>query len=355
MAAVSRIVVVLFNLGGPDGSASIRPFLYNFFMDKNIIRLPLPLRWLLALLISCRRAKREAGESYGMLGGASPLLANTQAQAAALEKELGADHKVFVCMRYWRPMTDEVARKVKDYAPDRIVLLPLYPQYSTTTTRSSFQSWDRAAKKAGLDVPCARICCYPLDAGFISASAKFVKIAYEAALGQISGCGLPPPRLLLSAHGLPEDVIADGDPYQWQCEESAKAIAVATGIAQLDWAICYQSRVGPKKWIGPSTIDELRRAAADKVPVIIYPHAFVSEHVETLVEIEIEYGHLAKELGIPYFARVPTAGVAPDFIRGLAAMVRNGGFAEGIFSFPAGKTCPQKFCRCAMTVPGAGW
>ena len=136
-----KTAVVLFNLGGPDSKESIKPFLFNFFMDKNIIRAPLPVRWMVANLIAIRRSKREAGESYGELGDKSPLLENSQQQAKALEEKLGADHKVFICMRYWHPMADEVAQQVKDYDPDKIILLPLYPQYSTTTTRSSLQTW----------------------------------------------------------------------------------------------------------------------------------------------------------------------------------------------------------------------
>lgn len=346
---MSKTAVVLFNLGGPDKPESIRPFLFNFFMDKNIIRAPLPVRWLVATLIANRRSRREAGDSYALLGGASPLLKNTQAQTAALEKVLGPGFKVFVCMRYWHPQAEEVARQVKGYAPDHIVLLPLYPQFSTTTTRSSFQSWDRAAKAADLTATTARVCCYPLDEGFISASAALVRGAYERAVADTQNDDRPLPRVLFSAHGLPEDVINDGDPYQWQCEQSARAIAARTGIAGLDWVICYQSRVGPKKWIGPSTGDALRAAAADKVPVIIYPHAFVSEHVETLVEIEIEYRHMAEEWGVPYFMRVPTVGTQPAFIEGLAALVRKNISAAGIVSETGKRLCPQEWRRCCMS------
>jgi len=338
---VSKVAVVLFNLGGPDKAESIRPFLFNFFMDKNIIRAPQPLRWAIATLISRRRSKREAGKNYAALGGRSPLLENTQAQARALQAELGDNYKVFVCMRYWHPMADAVAKQVRDFAPERIVLLPLYPQYSTTTTRSSFQSWDKAAHAAGLNVPTARICCYPLHDGFINASAALVKGARAQAPEKA--------RVLFSAHGLPEDVITDGDPYQWQCEQSARAIAVKAGLADSEWVICYQSRVGPKKWLGPSTEEEVRRAGADGVPVIIYPHAFVSEHVETLVEIEEEYRQLAKDCGAPYFARVPTTGIEKKFIAGLAALVRER--AGDSLTCGAGGTrlCPPGWRRCAMT------
>lgn len=338
---MSRTAVVLFNLGGPDSREAIRPFLYNFFRDKNIIRLPYPLRIIFAAIISRRRAGREAGENYDRLGGKSPLLENTRAQARALAQELGENFKVFVCMRYWHPMADEVAQAVKAYAPDQLVLLPLYPQFSTTTTRSAWESWDKAARACGLEISSRQICCYPLGEGYISASAMRIRGVYDEMISQGHR-----PRVLFSAHGLPEDIIRDGDPYQWQCEQSAAAIAVATGIRELDWRICYQSRVGPKKWIAPSTEEALREAAANKVAVIIYPHAFVSEHVETLVEIEIEYRALAGALGVPAFARVPTVGTAPAFIGELAAMVHTAPAASA--ACPAGckRLCPASFRRC---------
>jgi ferrochelatase len=345
-----RVAVVLFNLGGPDKPESIKPFLFNFFMDKNIIRLPLPLRFFIAKLISVRRSKNEAGSSYGMLGGGSPLLENTQAQADALQAMLfnrdDCDYSVFVCMRYWHPMASDVVRKVKAWHPDRIVLLPLYPQYSTTTTRSSLQNWNQQAAKAGLDVPTALVCCYPESRGFISASAANIRAVYDEMRAQYPD--LKAPRLLLSAHGLPEDVIFDGDPYQAQCEQSARAIARSVDIEGLDWVVCYQSRVGPKKWIGPSTSEEIARAGADNVPVIVYPHAFVSEHVETLAEIEIEYRHEATEAGVPAFARVPTVSENESFIADLAQMAVQHAKQSGIFPAGGVRVCPKSCKRCCM-------
>ena len=348
-----RIAVILFNLGGPDKAESIRPFLFNFFMDKNIIRVPLPLRFIIATLIAVRRSKKEAGTSYGLLGGGSPLLANTQAQADALQQallvEADTDYKTFVCMRYWHPLADMIVKQVQAWNPDRIVLLPLYPQYSTTTTRSSLQEWNRYAVKTGMNVPTSLICCYPEGRGFIASSARLVRQAYEQALTDIAGKNLPLPRVLFSAHGLPEDIIAAGDPYQAQCEQSARAIVRATGIEGLDWALCYQSRVGPKKWLSPSTSDELTRAGVDKVPVIIYPHAFVSEHVETLVEIEIEYRHEAEQLGVPYFARVPTVSTDPAFIHDLAAITVNHARQSGIYPAGGERICPLSSTQCCMS------
>ncbi len=358
---MKKIAVVLFNLGGPDSREAIKPFLMNFFMDKNIIRAPWPVRFFVARAISRSRSKKEAAASYGELGNRSPLLENSRAQAQALEKTLNkkgiADFKTFVCMRYWHPMADEVARAVRDWRADEVVLLPLYPQFSTTTTRSSLGAWAKALKALDFQPPAATVCCYPFNGGFIKASAENIAAVYR----QVRVQGHDSPRLLFSAHGLPESVIADGDPYQWQCEEGAKKIVAELGIENLDWTICYQSRVGPKKWIGPSTEEELRRAARDKKAVIIYPHAFTQEHVETLVEIEIEYRHLAQEIGVPGFYRVPTVSTHELFIEGLSNLVRASlekgsdgkeSVRQGVRAEGGAALCPQDFRRCCMRNAG---
>lgn len=334
-----RTAIVLLNLGGPDKPESIRPFLINFFMDKNIIKAPYPVRFLVSRLIANKRSKNEAGSAYAKLGGKSPLLENTMHQAGALQGELGSDYRVFVCMRYWHPMSDEVTKLVKDYNPDQVLLVPLYPQYSTTTSRSSFEDWKKSAAKNNLKAPTRLLCCYPDDEGFIAASVQNIRTEYTKLKSQ-SGQS---PRLLFSAHGLPEKIIKAGDPYQYQCEESARMIAEKLEIPDLDWSICYQSRVGPLKWIGPSTEEALELAAKSKVPVLIYPHAFVSEHVETLVEIEDEYRHLAKELGIPAFARVPTVGTAQPFIKGLAERIKR---LSGSAKSENSRFCPMHFSKC---------
>jgi len=345
---MSKVAVVLFNLGGPDSKGAIRPFLMNFFMDKNIIRLPLPLRWLVAKMISTRRSKNEAGSSYNFLGDKSPLLENTHEQAVALEQLLNAEggdtFKTFIAMRYWHPLSEQTAKQVKDWAPGRIVLLPLYPQYSTTTTRSSLQAWNRACRDVGLDLPTSSLCCYPTQAGFIRASALNVLEVYKKAELET---GMPP-RILFSAHGLPEKIIDDGDPYQWQATETAKAIVAATGLAAPDWQVCYQSRVGRLEWIKPSTEDALHKAAKDGVPVIILPHAFTQEHVETLVEIDIEYRHVAETLGVPGFYRVPCVGTHPDFIRGLADMTLTRLSSGNVAPETGTRLCPPEFTQCCL-------
>ncbi|TAL32779.1 MAG: ferrochelatase [Alphaproteobacteria bacterium] len=340
-AASQKIAVVLFNLGGPQSEEDIAPFLFNFFMDKNIIGAPPPFRWLIARYISTTRSKGAARDAYKQLGFKSPLLENTRAQAAALEKTLqvaGFSARCFVSMRYWRPMAQDVIRELNDYLPDRLVLLPLYPQYSSTTAGSSFENfWAEVQADDGPlharwddEMKVDSIGCYPALDGFAVASADLIRAELEKAP--------PGTRLLLSAHGLPEKVIKAGDPYQKHCEETAQAIVKKLGIPGLDWEVCYQSRVGPLKWIGPSIGEALEKAARDGKGVIVYPHAFVSEHVETLVELDIEYRHRAAELKLPHYGRAATVGTHPSFIGGLAALVQEA--LDG--------TCPQRLCQPVM-------
>jgi len=303
-----KIAIILFNLGGPDSLEAVQPFLRNLFSDPAIIRLPAWLRLPLARFIASRRTPKALG-IYEKIGGGSPILGQTEAQARALEEALGSEHewRGYVCMRYWHPMTQRVVQSVERFAPDQIVLLPLYPQYSTTTTASSFNAWK---KTATFKVPTVEIESYPTEPGFIRASIDMVKQGLAEA---------PDARVLFSAHGLPEKVIKRGDPYQRQVEETAAAIAEHLDSA--DWSVCYQSRVGPLKWIVPSTEAEIRRAAADKKSIVLYPLSFVSEHSETLVELDIEYRHLAEQAGVPKYVRVPAVGTHPQFIHGLANLV----------------------------------
>ncbi len=326
MADGKKTAVVLLNLGGPLKQEDIRPFLFSFFRDENVITVPNPLRFLIALWISLTRSKGAAKTSYAHLGGKSPLLQNTENQAAALERELQKTNpaaRVFIAMRHWHPRAGKTAAEVAAFRPEKIVLLPLYPQYSTTTTLSALQDWARAATKAGLDkVETRTICCYPENAGFVAASAALIGETLDKTAGEKT-------RLLFSAHGLPEKIITGGDPYQKHIGRTAEAIVKQPGLPDLDWQICYQSRVGRLKWIGPSIDEALQQAAADKTGVVIYPLAFVSEHVETLVELDLEYRHRAAELGVPAYHRVPTAGTHPLFVAGLKDLVLSGMAAQG--------------------------
>ena len=342
---MSKTAVVLFNLGGPDRPDAVEPFLFNLFFDPAIIRLPTPLRWLLAKLIARRRAP-VAQEIYRKIGGGSPLLPNTEAQAMALEATLQAkglgEIKVFIAMRYWHPRARETARAVAAFGPDQIVLLSLYPQYSTTTTASSLQEWQREAKAAGLTAPTQAVCCYPEEAGFVEAMVEGLR----AALRQLNH--KRPPRVLFSAHGLPKKIVDRGDPYQWQVEQSVAEVLRRLGEVNLDWQICYQSRVGPLEWIGPATDSEIEKAAREGRPIVVVPIAFVSEHSETLVELDIEYRKLAEEAGAPAYIRVATAGTDAAFIAGLAGLVAGAMAARRPFcsSHGGARYCPVKWRAC---------
>ena len=313
---MARCAVVLMNLGGPDSPAAVRPFLYNLFSDPAIIGLPALLRLPLAWLIAARRAP-VARDIYAQLGGASPLLANTEAQASALEAELGTGYRCFVAMRYWHPLTAAAVSTVKAWQPDEIVLLPLFPQFSTTTTASSLAAWRREALRQGLVCATKAIRSYPVAAGFIAALAQLIGDALEEA--KAAGTSV---RLLLTAHGLPLKIVRAGDPYPDEVHRTAVAVTQALANPELDWRVCYQSRVGPLAWLQPSVEEELRAAGREHAGVVIAPISFVSEHSETLVELDRDYRRVAEEVGVPAYRRVPTVGTDPRFIAALAALVR---------------------------------
>lgn len=335
-----KVAVVLMNLGGPDGPKAVQPFLFNLFRDPAIIGLPAIARYPLAALISTTRRK-EATANYAIMGGGSPLLPETQAQADALEvalKARGVDAKCFIAMRYWRPFTDKTARDVAAWAPDEVVLLPLYPQFSTTTTDSSLKAWEKAYRGPGA---VRTVCCYPTLDGLVEAHARKIQAAYAAA-------GRPAKvRLLFSAHGLPQKVIDAGDPYEQQIEATAAAVAARLGDGW-DWKVCYQSRVGPLKWLGPSTPEAIEEAVGEGLGVVICPIAFVSEHVETLVELDHEYAELAKGLGASAYVRVPALSLEPAFIEGLADLAL-GALAGG----SGGWTCGPNQSKCLQRCKGA--
>ena len=348
----TRLAVVLFNLGGPDVPASVRPFLVNLFSDPAILRVPFFVRPLLARIIAGARTK-PATANYQILGGGSPLLRLTNDQAAALEAALPEfDIKCFVAMRYWHPFSDTVAREVRAWAPDQVVLLPLYPQYSTTTTGSSLTAWREAAAAAGLVAPVTTLCCYHADPGYIAATAAGVRAAYDAATQSLAG--KTKLRVLFSAHGLPETIVKRGDPYQYQIERTVAATVRALAIPDLDWTICYQSRATPQKWLDPSTEHAIDEAAADQVAVLVVPIAFVSEHSETLVELDVEYRDLALEKGVPGYFRAPAQNSDAAFIDSLAALVR-GSVARGpgLCSWAGGRTCPRDHRDCPHARAGA--
>lgn len=337
-----KIAIVLFNLGGPDTRENIRPFLQNLFSDPAIIRAPGPIRWALSRLISRTRAPAVA-KNYALMNqpeGGSPLLPETRKQAEALEGEMaarrpGVETKCFIAMRYWHPLTHEAAAAVKAWAPDEVVLLPLYPQFSSTTTASSMEEWHKH-----YDGPTKTICCYPFNEDFIAAHADKIMEAWRAdgSPGNV--------KLLMSAHGVPEQVIRDGDPYQWQVEEMAGRLA-ASLPPDWDKQVCYQSRVGPLKWIGPATEEEIEAASIAGQHIVIAPIAFVSDHIETLVELGEEYREIAEENNAVGYTNVPALGVHAHFVKALADEVESAlSGDQALRSCAGGRICPSGFNNC---------
>lgn len=346
-----RVAVVLFNLGGPDAPEAVRPFLENLFTDPAILRVPGFVRPWLGRFIAARRTK-AASENYAILGGRSPLRELTEEQGRGLEAALNAGaaegeaaYRCFVAMRYWHPFSEEAARAVRDWGADEAVLLPLYPQFSTTTTGSSIAAWEAATRTVGLALPTTTVCCWHSDEGFAAATATMVREAWDKARAEVvPKTGL---RVLFSAHGLPETIVKSGDPYQWQVERTVAAVVETMGVAELDHRICYQSRVTPQRWIGPSTEEALEAAAEDGVAALVCPIAFVSEHSETLVELDVEYRELAHKLGVPGYFRVPTQNSDAGFIAALAAIVRRVRESDrSLCSFAGARQCPRVHTDC---------
>ena len=338
-----RIAIVLFNLGGPDDQATVRPFLFNLFNDPAIIGLPGIVRTPLAGLISSRREK-AAQANYALMGGGSPLLPETRRQAEALESALARrlpddEVRTFIAMRYWTPLTAATATEVAAFGPDEIVLLPLYPQYSTTTSASSLKEWNALYAGSG---DSRTVCCWPEAYGWIDAQAQAIAVKLDEA-------GSAAVRVLFSAHGIPEKLVSrKGDPYQEQVESTVAAVVARLGELgrTVDHALCYQSRVGPLKWLGPSTPEALEQAARDGKGAVIVPIAFVSEHVETLVELDIEYAELAHELGVTPYLRVPAVGTAAPFIDALADAAVHALGRTGVAPYGPGCRGDWKACPC---------
>jgi len=332
--------IVLFNLCGPDKLESVKPFLFNLFNDKAIIDLPQPFRFLLAKFISSRRNKK-AQKIYQQIGGKSPIFDITLAQGEALEKELSfaGKFKVFIAMRYWHPLTEKTAAEVLTYEPSQIILLPLYPQFSSTTSRSSLAKF--IEEFPDKTTPLKVVCCYPTDNNFIDSHVNLIKRS-------IARLPLPELRFLFSAHGLPQKLIDAGDPYVFQVTETTKAI-VEKIAEEIDYRICYQSKVGPLKWTQPSLEHELKKTILDgKIPVII-PVAFVSDHSETLVELDIEYRDIAAKLGAKNYIRVPALNIDSSFIKSLAEIcqkVSKESEDEIFCGKNKNRICPQEFGFC---------
>jgi protoporphyrin/coproporphyrin ferrochelatase len=329
--------VILFNLGGPDKLESVEPFLFNLFNDPEILSIPSIFRYPLAKFISKRRAP-IAKAIYGEIGNKSPILELTQEQANSLESSLSirGDYKCFVVMRCWHPRAADVLKKVKEFNPEEVILLPLYPQFSAATSGSSINEWNDLCKKENFNIKTKTICCYPTENNFIKSHARLIRKTIKNLENKKF-------KLLFSAHGLPEIKIKKGDPYQWQVEETVKRIMIELKEDNLDHVISYQSRVGPLKWIGPSTDDEIIRYSKENKGIVIVPVAFVSEHSETLVELDIEYRKLAEKNGCSFYKRVPALGIEENFIKGLSELVTQ---KETRGNFVSSVMCPNKFKKC---------
>lgn len=312
-----RVGVVLFQLGGPDSLAAIEPFLYNLFCDPDIIDFPFARigRKPLAKLISTTRA-RKVQHHYATIGGGSPIRRFTERQATALETELamhGVDARCFVAMRYWHPFTSEAIAQLLRSGCDEIVLLPLYPQYSSTTTGSSLNEWQRLFRG---HAPACRVQSFYRDPAYLDAVIEKI----EEALSRF-----PDPRrpeIVFSAHSVPMSVIAKGDPYQRQIEETVRLL-VERGRWPNRHRLCYQSKVGASKWLQPSLHRALQDLGRERVrEVCIVPVAFVSDHVETLGEIDHEAREEAHRLGIRQFEMSSGLNDSPKFIAALGHLVR---------------------------------
>jgi ferrochelatase len=334
--------IILFNLGGPDKIENVEPFLFNLFNDPAILNLPAFIRYPLAKLISNRRAP-VAKKIYEELGGSSPILKLTKEQSDALEIKLNQtqtedEYKCFIVMRCWNPRANDVIKNVQLYNPEEIILMPLYPQYSAATSGSSIKEWKDVCKKNNYSIKTGIICCYPTDHNFINAHTKEITKKIK---------DLKNFKLIFSAHGLPEKNIKKGDPYQWQVEQSVKKIVETLNNKNLDWVLSYQSRVGPLKWIGPSTEDIIIENSKIGKHIVLVPIAFVSEHSETLVELDIEYKEIADANGCKNYTRVPALGINEDFIKAMSELIiKKSDYKINESLYPPKIQCPSSFNKC---------
>ena len=331
---MARVGVLLLNLGGPERIKDVGPFLYNLFSDPEIIRLPVrafqkPLAWLISLL---RSSKSQ--EAYRSIGGGSPLRRITEQQARELQsylRNIGIDATTYVAMRYWHPFTESAVADMKADGVSEVVVLPLYPHFSISTSGSSFRELKRLkdgdAEFAELSIRCIR--SWFDHPAYVSSMAELIK-------KQILACDLPQEaHIFFTAHGVPKSYVEEaGDPYQDQIQNCSLLI-----IDQLEnslgftnsFSLAYQSRVGPEEWLKPYTEEVLEKLGKSGVKeLVVVPISFVSEHIETLQEIDIEYKEIAQKNGIVNFKRVPALDIYPLFIEGLADLVSSCLNGEGI-------------------------
>jgi protoporphyrin/coproporphyrin ferrochelatase len=308
-----KTAVFLMNLGGPRTLAEVEPYLFDLFSDPLVIDAPLgPLRRPLARFIARKRAPSSA-EKYQLIGGHSPLVEGTEAQARALEAALGPGFSCHLAMRCGHPNTEEGVREALARGAERAVSLPLYPQWANATTRSSLEEMRRVWPK---ERPLAEVCTWHDHPGYLDALAATMRETFARVPAG-------PPRLVVfSAHGLPMSHVRKGDPYPSYVELSVRGAAERCGLAPGEWQLTYQSRVGPAKWLGPDTVEWVEANARGKA-VVTVPVAFVSEHLETLYDMDILARDAAEKGGAASYARVPALGARPDFIAALADVVHD--------------------------------
>ena len=317
----NKIAVVLFQLGGPDSLEAVEPFLFHLFMDPGIIDFPLAFlaRKPLAKLISFRRSLKVQN-NYKMIGGKSPILNLTRLQAKALHARLiqqGIQAQVFIAMRYWHPMIHEIVSEIKAGEFHQVILIPLYPQFSQATTGSSFHEWSCQIKKQGLNIPTRFVCCYPNHPALVDAVVGNI----NKALAEFSHT--PPENidLVFSAHGIPVRNVQKGDPYRLQIEETVRRV-VERGKWNSPYMLCFQSKVGPLQWLKPSLIETVDRLAREnRKHLLVIPIAFVTDHIETLHEINIDVRSRAMTRGVQQFELMPALNDNPKFIECLAELV----------------------------------
>ena len=335
MAAPSRVAIIMFQLGGPDSQAAVEPFLYNLFCDPDIINFPgvFLARKALAKLISTTRSK-VVGQHYAEIGGGSPIRRLTEQQARALQETLRPhlNARTIVAMRYWHPDTAEAVSALESEPYDELVLLPLYPHYSFATTRSSLREWDRqyGAKlknRPGPKPPVKLIDHFYDHPDYVAGIVERINSVLQE---------VPDPdnvQLVFSAHGLPMTLVEKGDPYPQQIEQTVQLVR-QLGAWRNPYVLCYQSRVGPQKWLQPSltsTIESMAKSGVKRMLVI--PIAFLTEHIETLHEINIEAREQAEHLGVKDFYLMPALNDSPLLIRALADLVlRAVGVRSGVAS-----------------------
>jgi protoporphyrin/coproporphyrin ferrochelatase len=312
-----KIRLVLLNLGGPESQEAVEPFLFNLFSDPEIIKLPLSFLFQkkFARMIS-RKKGPEARENYARIGGGSNILEFTNKQGQGMIGRLknefpGIEYEI--CMRYWKPYTEEVLKKLISDKPEGIILFTLYPHYSKATTGASLNEWNRLAEKMNINIPTLTIRSWHDQPDYISCWARRIKAKLEEGSGRT--------KLLFSAHSLPEKFIKRGDPYQDQVIESINLIVKELG--DVDWTAAYQSRSGPVKWLEPGTDQMIRQLGAEQYErVVVCPISFVSDHIETLYEIDMLYKDLAMECGIKEFVRCESLNYGEDFLDCLANITR---------------------------------